>query len=206
MNRPFPLPAPRRRRSPAFPAILAAAAIAAAPPALARLARPAFAAGTPPEVKQAFMARYVGKPAPAFSLKDLRGKTVGLGDFRGKVVLLNFWFSACFPCRQETPDLIQLYKMHKDRGLVILGINTDPLVMGDPGGAALAKFLAQYPIPYPVLKADMKMYRDYGSAPIQPISFLIDRHGKVSQVFWGARPGALFDRAVRPLLAAAPPR
>ncbi|MGH9749350.1 MAG: peroxiredoxin family protein [Candidatus Polarisedimenticolia bacterium] len=205
MNRPAALPSPRRRRGRAatIAAIVLACAIAPAAPPF----RPSVAAGgTPPEVKQGFIARYVGKPAPAFSLRDLQGKTVGLGDFRGKVVLLNFWFSACFPCRQETPDLIQLYRLHKDRGLVVLGINTDALVMGDPGGAALKRFLAQYPIPYPVLKADMKMYRDYGSAPIQPISFLIDRQGKVSQVFWGARPGALFDRAVRPLLAAAPGR
>ena len=64
------------------------------------------AAASPTPLKDAYLKRFLGKPAPPFSLKDMAGRPVSLSAYRGKVVLLNFWYSACFPCRQETPDLI----------------------------------------------------------------------------------------------------
>ncbi len=158
-------------------------------------------------LRDAFKARFLGKPAPPFTLKDLKGRAVGLADHRGKVVLLNFWYSTCGPCRMETPDLISLHQIHKDRGLVILGINLDQLVLPRDEGRQLASFLSTFKVPYPVLVADMEMYKKYGSPPVQPVSFLIDRQGNIARLFWGAFPGAAFDRAVRPLLTAgaAPP-
>ena len=157
------------------------------------------------DLKAQFFSRYLNRPAPPFTLKDVSGKTVRLADFRGKVVLLNFWFSTCFPCRQETPDLVTLHNVHHDKGLVVLGINTDPLVMPQDDGKMRRKFIETYRIPYPVLIADRETYKAYGQAPVQPISFLIDRSGKVVEIFWGAYPGPAFDRAVKPYLAAAPP-
>lgn len=156
------------------------------------------------EFRAKFFERYIGKPAPPFTLKDRGGRPVSLADFRGKVVLLNFWFSACLPCRAETPDLIKLHDQYKDRGLAVLGINTDRLVMGEGQEMFLERFLKTFPIPYPVLMADPTMYRDYGNAPVQPISFLVDRAGRVAQIFWGASPGAAFERAVLPHLARGP--
>jgi peroxiredoxin len=157
------------------------------------------------DLKAQFFSRYLNRPAPQFALKDTSGKVVHLSDYRGKVVLLNFWFSACFPCRQETPDLVALHRQYHSDGLVILGINTDRLVTPDDDGTMRRKFIDTYRIPYPVLVADLETYRAYGQAPVQPISFLIDRAGTIVEIFWGAYPGQAFDRAVRPRLAAAPP-
>jgi len=167
-------------------------------------AAPALGVAQTP-LKDAYLKRFLGKPAPPFSLKDMNGRQVSLSDYRGKVVLLNFWYSACFPCRQETPDLIALYKAQKERGLVILGINTDTILMpGDPG-TMLRKFVETYAVPYPVLIADRRMYDDYGKIPIAPVTHLIDRQGTIARIFWGAYPGAEYDSAVRPHLATARP-
>ena len=61
-------------------------------------------------------------------------------------------------------------------------------------------------MPYPVLLADLKTFEAYGEIPVQPISFLVDRDGKVARVFWGAYPGAVFEQALVPYLAAKAPR
>ena len=158
-------------------------------------------------LKEAFRERFVGRPAQHFALKDLKGRTVRLSEFRDKVVLLNFWFSTCGPCRMETPDLVTLYQVYKERGLEVIGINMDELLIPYEQGRQLQRFLDTFKMPYPILIADARIYQDYGAAPIQPISFLIDRGGTVRQVFWGAFPGAAFERAVRPYLfpAAAKP-
>jgi peroxiredoxin len=184
--------------------VLAVTVVAAAPPppVAPQPGVPGGKAVAPPmgEFKARFFERFLNKPAPAFRLKSADGREVALGDFKGKPVLLNFWFSSCLPCRQETPDLVALYRLHKDRGLVILGINTDSLMMPDAGAEPMRRFLEIYRMPYPVLLADHAMYRAYGSPPVQPVSFLIDPKGIVAQIFWGARPGAVFERAVKPYL------
>jgi peroxiredoxin len=193
---PASAPAGRRRvRSRALAGVvpvgvLLVAALAAPAPALARRGG----------MKEAFQKHFVGKPAPRFALKDLKGRTVRLSDFRGKVVLLNFWFSTCGPCRMETPDLVTLYRAYTDRGFEVLGINLDELLIPYEEGRQLKSFLATFKMPYPILLADARVYQDYGSAPIQPVSFLIDREGTVRQVFWGAFPGGAFERALRPHL------
>jgi peroxiredoxin len=170
---------------------------------LAATGAPSAGAASSPR-RDAYLQRFLGKPAPPFALKDLEGKVVRLSDFRGKVVLLNFWYSACIPCRAETPDLITLYQAYVKRGLVVLGINTDPLVMPEDGGATLRAFLGTFKVPYPVLMADRKVFEDYGKTPIAPITLMVDRRGTIAQVFWGATHGADFDSAVRPYLAARP--
>ncbi|MBI1950985.1 MAG: TlpA family protein disulfide reductase [Acidobacteria bacterium] len=194
------------------PSAAAARRAAAFPPAvlfllIASLFGPAAAARgeSPTALKDAYLRRFLGKPAPPFSLKDMNGRQVSLSDYRGKVVLVNFWYSACFPCRQETPDLVALYKAQKERGLVVLGINTDTILMpGDPG-TMLRRFVENYAIPYPVLIADRRMYDDYGKIPIAPVTHLIDRKGMIAKIFWGAYPGAAYDSAVRPYLDAPRP-
>ena len=181
--------------------------IAGAIALVAALATPAAprADASPTPLKDAYLKRFLGRPAPPFSLKDMAGRPVSLAAYRGKVVLLNFWYSACFPCRQETPDLIALYKAHKDRGLVILGINTDTILMPDDPGTMLKKFVETYEIPYPVLIADRRMYDDYGRIPIAPVTHLIDRDGKIARIFWGAFPGGAYESALATYLAAPRP-
>jgi peroxiredoxin len=168
----------------------------------ASLLAPFADAGAQTPLKDAYLKRFVGKPAPPLVLKDMKGAPVRLSDYRGRVVLLNFWYSACFPCRMETPDLIALYQAYKDRGLVVLGINTDPLIMPEDGGGMLRRFIDTYKIPYPVLVADRKVYDDYGRAPIAPVTLLVDRQGSIARVFWGATRGPVFESSVRPYLEA----
>lgn len=179
--------------------LILAAALAAAPPpgALAQAPPPS----TPGALRDAFRNRYVGKPAPPFALKDLKGRTVRLAEYRGKVVLLNFWFSGCGPCRVETPDLMKLYVLYKDKGLAVLGINLDAVMIPQDQGRQLKEFLAAYRLPYPVLLGDARTYQDYGGVPVQPISLLLDRDLTVIRLFWGAFPGATYERAIRPYLA-----
>ena len=166
-------------------------------------AAPADAAQDSP--REAYLQRFVGRPAPAFSLRNIEGREVTLSGQRGKVVLLNYWYSGCFPCREETPDLIRLYKAHKDRGLVVLGINLDSILMPADNGGLLHRFVQDFDIPYPTLIADMKMYSDYGKPTIAPLTLLIDRKGTIARVFWGASSYAVFEGALRPYLESTGP-
>ena len=189
----------KRRRSGDLARLAAAASAAAVLIVTATGARPAAAQGGP--LRQAFVQRFVGRPAPAFALKDTDGKLVRLADQRGKVVLLNFWYSGCLPCRKETPDLASLYRLRKSIGLVVLGLNLDDVLIPEEGGALRQSFLREFAVPYPVLIADRPTYEAYGSIPVQPISFVIDRGGKIVKVLWGAAPGAAFDHLIAPYLA-----
>jgi len=180
----------------AFPACLAAGLLllAGAPRAAAQ-----------GSLKEAYLQRFVGRPAPPFLLKDLEGREVRLSDHKGKVILLNYWYTGCFPCRQETPDLIRLYNAHKARGLVILGINLDAILMPADDRRMLQRFVQDFEIPYPTLIAEDKMYDDYGKPSIAPLTLLIDRQGRIAQVFWGAYSFSVYENAVRPYLEASGP-
>ena len=166
------------------------------------------ASGAAPESgstpRERYQKRYVGRPAPDFSLSDLKGNMVRLSQERGKVVLLNFWYSACPPCRRETPDLITLHRLYAKSGLRILGVNLDDILIPEAGHTSLGHFLQEFQPPYPVLLGDNKVFENYGEVPVQPISFLIDRQGNVAHVFWGAYPGPVFEKSIRPYLEAPP--
>ena len=180
----------------AFPACLAAGLL---------LLAGASGAAAQGNLKEAYLQRFVGRAAPAFLLKDLEGREVRLSDHKGKVILLNYWYTGCFPCRQETPDLIRLYNAHKARGLVILGINLDAILMPADDRRMLQRFVQDFEIPYPTLIADVKMYDDYGKPSIAPLTLLIDRQGRIAQVFWGAYSFSVYENAVRPYLEASGP-
>ena len=195
----------RGSRVPGGVAPAVAAAILAAIAGAARAGSSAGPASTPGPhawMREGYIARFTGKPAPDFALRDLKGSVHRLSALRGKVVLLNFWYSLCVPCRRETPDLVALHARLGDKGLAILGINMDDVMIPQASGRERDRFLATYAIPYPVLIADQKVIADYGEIPVQPISFLVDPAGRVARVFWGAFPGEAYERAVRPLLGA----
>ena len=184
-------------------ALLAALAVAALAP------RPAIAGAGPDAPvnprRDAYKARFAGQPAPDFTLSDIQGHAVRLSALRGRVVLLNFWFSGCLPCRHETPDLITLHHLYGKQGLEILAMNLDDIMIPAEGHGPLGAFLKEFPVPYPVVMVDNKTYGAYGDIPVQPISFLVDRNGIIVHVFWGAFPGPVFEKTIKPYLAPSPP-
>jgi cytochrome c biogenesis protein CcmG/thiol:disulfide interchange protein DsbE len=128
----------------------------------------------------------VGKPAPDFVLENLSGQTVSLSSFKGKPVLINFWATWCGPCKIETPWLIELQNEYASKGFQIVGISTegDDLQPGDTEGwardkAAIAKFVKEYHMQYPVLVNGDSLADQYGGLDAMPTSVYVNREGKV---------------------------
>ncbi|MBF0329999.1 MAG: TlpA family protein disulfide reductase [Nitrospirae bacterium] len=110
--------------------------------------------------------------APDFTLTSLDNKTVSLRDFRGKVVVLNFWATTCGICREEMPSFNKLYLDYKDRGLVVLGVSIDT------AEKALRFFSAKSGIAFPVLMdKERAVYSDKYKLFGIPVTLLIDKKG-----------------------------
>ena len=123
-----------------------------------------------------------GYPAPQFSLQDLGGRQVGLSDFRGKVVLLNFWATWCAPCRREIPSMERLYRMRKDEGFEIVAVNTERA-----SASKVASFVEEYGMSFPIL---LNPQGDVGSryrVRAIPTSFLLDKNGVINWKIVGGR-------------------
>ena len=128
----------------------------------------------------------VGKPAPDFVLENLSGQTVSLSSFKGKPLLINFWATWCGPCKIETPWLIELQNEYAAKGFEIVGISTegDDLQPGDKEGwrarrTAIAKFVKEYHMQYPVLVNGDSLATKYGGLDAMPTSVYVNREGKV---------------------------
>lgn len=122
----------------------------------------------------------VNRPAPDFQLQTLDGATVNLSDYRGKIVLLNFWGTWCEPCKAETPALQDAYEQLEDQGVVILGVNLlkDEPVWGQTIDD-VRQFATLYGVSYPiVLDEDGSVAQAYAISPI-PTSYMIDAQGNM---------------------------
>ncbi|TRZ88314.1 TlpA family protein disulfide reductase [bacterium] len=113
-------------------------------------------------------------PAPDFVLKDLQGKDLKLADYKGKVLVLNFWATWCPPCRAEIPDFVEAYAANKDKGLEILGVSVDRMTAD-----RLLPFVSKAKINYPVVLADAKIVQDYEPGDYIPTTIIIDKKGIV---------------------------
>jgi thiol-disulfide isomerase/thioredoxin len=140
--------------------------------------------------------RFVRNPdaAPQFRVDTLEGKPLSLADYKGKVMLLNFWATWCGPCRAEIPDLVELQNKYKDQ-LQIIG-----LVVDDDDQDAIKKFVGEFGINYPVAVATDELRTDYGGIPALPTSFLLDAEGRVVQKHEGLRDPVLYEVEIRSLL------
>ncbi|HUI50276.1 MAG TPA: TlpA disulfide reductase family protein [Terriglobales bacterium] len=119
-----------------------------------------------------------GKTAENIPL-DINGKSEHLSDFRGKVVVLNFWATWCPPCVEETPSLIELNKRIANRNGVVLGVSVDE------DDAAYQKFIQEHGINFPTSRdASKKSAQDYGTV-MYPETYIIDRHGKIARKIIG---------------------
>jgi peroxiredoxin len=120
------------------------------------------------------------KPAPEFALKDASGKTVKLSDYRGKVVLLNFWATWCGPCKIEIPWFMDFEQTYKDKNFAVLGISLD-----EDGWDAVKPFIEQKKINYRVVIGTEQVALLYGEVDSLPTTFMIDREGRVAAVHVG---------------------
>jgi len=138
----------------------------------------------------------VGKPAPIFTLKDLDGKQVNLADFRGKVVLLDFWATWCGPCRTAIPHLEALHRKYSGLGLVVIGMNNEK----DHGKV---KEFAKGQITYLILLDASEQFKEYGIRGI-PTLFYVGREGKIRHSEVGFAPGREqeMEQKVKELLTA----
>ena len=124
----------------------------------------------------------VGDEAPNFHLRDLQGRTMSLSQFRGKVVLLNFWATWCGPCRIEMPAMERLYQTISRKDFEILAVSTDP-----QGAAVTRPFQREMGFTFPILHdPDMRTGLTYGARTL-PLSFMVDRQGVVRKKIFGAR-------------------
>jgi peroxiredoxin len=132
-------------------------------------------------------AAQTNRPAPDFALPGIDGQTVRLSDYRGKVVLLNFWYTGCEPCREETPALQAAYQKLSGQGLEIVGVNVRANERkGSSGEADIRSFVDSYKVTYPiVLDTDSQSGRDY-QVYVLPTSFMIDREGKIRYLLFSA--------------------
>ncbi len=129
------------------------------------------AAAAPPEPAK--------RIAPAFTLKDSAGKPVRLADYKGKVVLLNFWSTTCGPCRLEIPWFVEFQKTYKDKGFTVIGIALDE------EWDSVKPYVADKKVNYPVVIGTETIDKAYGGIEALPTTFIIDRQGRIASTHIG---------------------
>jgi peroxiredoxin len=133
--------------------------------------------------------------APDFKLKAVQdGQEYSLSQFKGKVVLINFFTFFCGPCRQEMPHLSQMGQELKAQGLETLGIG----LSSTP--EQLKQIVSQLGLKYPILLGNDTVSKAYGGVELVPLTFIIDRQGNIVHKILGARSKDEFEKLVKPLL------
>jgi len=120
--------------------------------------------------------------APDFTLKFLDGAETSLKDYRGQVVMLNFWATWCAPCRQEMPEMQGLWQKFKDKGFVILAVSED-----EGHEKRIQGFVKKLKLTFPILLDPQGEVSDQYKLTGLPTTFLIDRHGKLVTTVVGLR-------------------
>jgi peroxiredoxin len=121
--------------------------------------------------------------APDFTLKSVEGENLRLSEYRGEVVLINFWASWCGPCRQEMPVLSELHDKYKALGFTVLGINVEE----DSGKAR--KLLQEMSVSFPVLLDNESVVSKQYDVVAMPSTVLVDRDGNMRYLHKGYKPG-----------------
>ncbi|HWT00811.1 MAG TPA: TlpA disulfide reductase family protein [Pyrinomonadaceae bacterium] len=136
-----------------------------------------------------------GQKAPPLVLKDLRGRTLRLSDYKGKVVLLNFWATWCPPCRAEMPDLVEMQREYAGRGLQVLGVTYPPQT-----AAEVRRFIRKLKVNYPVALGTKETKDLFDQNETLPVTVVIDREGNFRELIEGILLPQEFEQKIKPLL------
>jgi peroxiredoxin len=138
-----------------------------------------------------------GQPAPNFKVITTSGQPVSLENYRGYVLVLDFFATWCHPCRDSIPHLIEMNRKFGKQGLQVLGMSAD-----EDGERVVKTFADEYRITYPIALAGESTLVDYGVRSV-PVMFIIDKKGKVAEVFRGftGEVGRSTEQLIKKLLA-----
>lgn len=135
------------------------------------------------------------KPAPKLELKDVEGRALSLSDYKGRVVLLNFWATWCAPCRAEMPDLVKWQREYKGKGLQVIGVTYPPEEL-----AEVREFIKSIKVNYPVALGEEQTKALFDEGETLPVTVVIDKKGMVREVIQGIIFQEEFEQKVKPLL------
>jgi thiol-disulfide isomerase/thioredoxin len=135
------------------------------------------------------------KPAPKLELRDIEGRDLRLSDYKGKVVLLNFWATWCAPCRAEMPDLVKWQREYKSKGLQVIGVTYPPEELTEA-----REFIKSIKVNYPVALGEEQTKAMFDNGENLPVTVVIDKKGMVREVIQGIIFPEEFEQKVKPLL------
>ena len=133
--------------------------------------------------------------AASLRLRDINGHRLNLSDYKGKVVLINFWSTWCPPCRAEIPDLIRLQNKYRNRGLRIIGITYPPQTLSQ-----VRRFARKMRINYAIALGQKSTKTLFDQSEVLPVTVIINREGKVHATVQGILFPEEFDEKIKPLL------
>jgi thiol-disulfide isomerase/thioredoxin len=134
-------------------------------------------------------------PAPKLELNDVEGRALRLGDYKGKVVLLNFWATWCAPCRAEMPDLVKWQREYKSKGLQVIGVTYPPTELTEA-----REFIKSIEVNYPVALGEERTKALFDKGETLPITVVIDKKGMIREIIQGIIFPEEFEQKVKPLL------
>ena len=133
--------------------------------------------------------------APAWKLVGLDGKAISSDQFKGKVVVIDFWATWGPPCRAEIPGYVELQKKYGKDGLVIVGASMD-----QAGVEVVKKFVEKYGVSYTIVMGDDDVFRAFGGGESIPMTVIVDRSGNIRDRKVGAVPTAEYEKVVKSFL------
>jgi peroxiredoxin len=148
----------------------------------------------PARVPAAITAANSRKAAPDFTLNDSTGAPIRLSDYKGRIVLLDFWATWCHGCKIEIPWYMEFENKYKDGGLAVIGVSMD-----DDGWKSVKPFLEENKLNYPVVIGNSDLGKLYG-VDNMPVTLLIDRDGKIADSHAGMVDKVIFENEIRTLL------
>jgi peroxiredoxin len=139
-------------------------------------------------------------PAPDVQFEALDGKPIRLSSLHGRVVLLNFWATWCLPCRSEIPEFNALQRDLESKGLTVVGVSVSPVDTSD----SIRSFQKDIKQDYTVLRGPEEIGSKFGNGPGLPVTYIIDREGRIRQKFIGPQTRENFEAAIKRVLEEAP--